>query len=120
MMNETSWPLRAAWKNGRRNSGKFRMPSGAMPNRVGKHRSSKLLMDVLERPGSEWIAGRGMPTAFVALEPGSGQPTIGFLGEFDALPMLSQKAAFLKRTRSSGAPGHGCSHNTMGTVQALT
>ena len=43
----------------------------------------------------------GMPTAFMA-EWGSGTPVIGFLGEYDALPDLSQKA-----TTDAGPGGHG-------------
>jgi len=86
-------------------------------------RSSKLLADVLETAGFKVDRGiAGMPTAFVTTwSRGSGQPAIGFLGEFDALPMLSQKAGVPKKDPLvPGAPGHGCSHNTMGTVQALT
>lgn len=88
-----------------------------------EYRSSKLLADVLETAGFKVDRGiAGMPTAFVATwSRGSGQPAIGFLGEFDALPMLSQKAGVPKKDPLvPGAPGHGCSHNTMGTVQALT
>ncbi|HSR10344.1 MAG TPA: amidohydrolase, partial [Thermodesulfobacteriota bacterium] len=64
----------------------------------------------------------GMPTAFVASwSRGSGKPVIGFLGEYDALPMLSQKAGVPRKDPVvPGAPGHGCSHNTMCTAQALT
>ena len=63
-----------------------------------------------------------MPTAFVATwSNGSGKPVIGFLGEYDALPMLSQKAGVPKKDPLvPGAPGHGCSHNTMFVTQALT
>jgi aminobenzoyl-glutamate utilization protein B len=62
-----------------------------------------------------------MPTAFVATwSQGSGRPIIGFLGEYDALPMLSQKAGVPKKEPLvPGAPGHGCNHNTMCTAQAL-
>jgi aminobenzoyl-glutamate utilization protein B len=88
-----------------------------------EYRSSKLLVDVLETAGFRVERGAaGMPTAFVATwSYGSGQPTIGFLGEFDALPMLSQKAGVPKKEPLvQGAPGHGCSHNTMCVAQALT
>ena len=88
-----------------------------------EYRSSKVLVDVLEAACFRVDRGvAGMPTAFVATwSRGSGQPAIGFLGEFDALPMLSQKAGVPKKDPLvPGAPGHGCSHNTMGTVQALT
>jgi aminobenzoyl-glutamate utilization protein B len=88
-----------------------------------EYRSSKLLADVLEAAGFKVERGvAGMPTAFVATWAcGNGRPTLGFLGEYDALPMLSQKAGVSrKEPLVPGAPGHGCSHNTMGTVQALT
>ncbi|MGB8959579.1 MAG: amidohydrolase, partial [Candidatus Aminicenantales bacterium] len=50
---------------------------------------------------------------------GSGRPVIGLLGEFDALPMLSQKARVPKKDPVvEGAPGHGCGHNTMCTAAA--
>jgi aminobenzoyl-glutamate utilization protein B len=55
----------------------------------------------------------GMPTAFIATY-GSGQPIIGILGEFDALPGLSQQADPSKKPVREGAPGHGCGHNLFG------
>ena len=55
-------------------------------------RSSALLIRTLEAEGFTVKKGlAGMPTCFVASW-GSGKPLIGLLGEFDALPMLSQKA----------------------------
>ncbi len=57
----------------------------------------------------------GMPTAFMA-EWGQGKPIIGFLGEYDALPNLSQKAQTTQEQVVSGAPGHGCGHNMLGTA----
>src|SRR5690606_19967735 len=51
-----------------------------------------------------------IPTAFVATY-GSGSPVIGILGEFDALPGLSQKAVPNKDPLAEGKPGHGCGHN---------
>ncbi len=88
-----------------------------------EYRSSRLLADVLETAGFKVDRGvAGMPTAFVATwSQGGSHPVIGFLGEFDALPMLSQKAGVPKKDPLvPGAPGHGCSHNTMCTLQALT
>jgi aminobenzoyl-glutamate utilization protein B len=59
-----------------------------------------------------------MPTCFVATY-GSGKPVIGILGEFDALPMLSQKGRVPRQEPLlDGAPGHGCGHNTMCTASA--
>jgi aminobenzoyl-glutamate utilization protein B len=82
-------------------------------------RSSKLLADTLEAAGFKVERGlAGMPTCFVATY-GSGKPIIGLLGEFDALPMLSQKGRVPKKDPVvEGAPGHGCGHNTMCTATA--
>jgi len=54
-----------------------------------------------------------MPTAFTA-EYGSGKPIIGIMGEFDALPGISQKAQATKEALNPGAAGHGCGHNLFG------
>ena len=55
-----------------------------------------------------------MPNAFRA-EYGSGKPVIAYLGEFDALSSLSQKAGCtVKDPVTPGAPGHGCGHNLLG------
>ncbi len=76
--------------------------------------SSKLLADTLEAAGFTVERGlAGMPTCFVATY-GSGKPVIGLLGEFDALPMISQKGRVPKKDPVvEGAPGHGCGHNAM-------
>jgi len=81
--------------------------------------SSKLLADTLEAAGFTVERGlAGMPTCFVATY-GSGKPVIGLLGEFDALPMLSQKGRVAKQEPVvEGAPGHGCGHNAMCTAAA--
>lgn len=58
----------------------------------------------------------GIPTALSGRY-GSGRPVIGFLGEYDALPGLSQEAGICeKRPVETGAPGHGCGHNLLGTA----
>ncbi len=57
----------------------------------------------------------GLPTAFVA-EWGSGGPIIGFLGEYDALPNLSQENGPEQRPIVPQGPGHGCGHNLLGTA----
>ena len=82
-------------------------------------KSSKLLADTLEEAGFAVERGlAGMPTCFVASY-GSGTPVIGILGEFDALPMLSQKGRVPEKDPLiDGAPGHGCGHNTMCTAAA--
>lgn len=56
----------------------------------------------------------GMETAFVASW-GTDGPVIAFLGEYDALPGLSQQAgAAAACPVREGAPGHGCGHNLLG------
>src|ERR1700745_263489 len=56
-----------------------------------ENKSSSLLQQELKANGFVVQAGvAGMPTAFVASY-GSGKPVIGLMGEFDALPGLSQK-----------------------------
>ncbi|MFC1886643.1 amidohydrolase [Thermodesulfobacteriota bacterium] len=88
-----------------------------------EYKSSKLLADTLENEGFKVERGvAGMPTAFTASwSYGTGAPVIGFLAEYDALPMLSQKQGSPnKDPLVEGAPGHGCGHNTMGVLQALS
>ena len=82
-------------------------------------KSSKLLAKTLKDAGFKIEMGlAGMPTCFVATY-GSGKPVIGILGEYDALPMLSQKGRVDKQDPLiEGAPGHGCGHNTMCTAAA--
>ena len=56
----------------------------------------------------------GLPNAFRASY-GSGRPVIAFLGEFDALSAMSQKAGCaVREAQTPGAPGHGCGHNLLG------
>lgn len=78
--------------------------------------SSKLLADYAEANGFKVERGVAeMPTAFVATY-GSGSPVIGILGEFDALPGLSQNKVPTKSPLHDGMPGHGCGHNLFGTA----
>jgi aminobenzoyl-glutamate utilization protein B len=77
-------------------------------------KSSKELADYAEAQGFRVKRGVSMmPTAFIA-EFGSGKPVIGIMGEFDALPGISQKAQPTKEALIIGAPGHGCGHNLFG------
>jgi aminobenzoyl-glutamate utilization protein B len=78
--------------------------------------SAKVLADYAEAQGFKVTRGvAAIPTAFIA-EFGSGKPIIGVLGEFDALPGLSQKAQPVKEALKAGAPGHGCGHNMFGAA----
>jgi aminobenzoyl-glutamate utilization protein B len=83
-----------------------------------EEKSSALLQSELARAGFTVKAGvAGEPTAFVA-EYGSGKPVIAILGEFDALPGLSQDAVPERKPLRAGAPGHGCGHHLFGTASA--
>ena len=78
--------------------------------------SAAALSSYAEELGFKVTRGVGeIPTAFVA-EYGSGSPVIGILGEFDALPGLSQNKVPFKSPLHEGAPGHGCGHNLFGVA----
>lgn len=83
-----------------------------------EYNSADLLQYVLEKDGFKVERGvADMPTAFVATFKNGEGPTVGILAEFDALPMLSQKNMdFTQNPIIDGAPGHGCTHNNMGTI----
>ncbi|MBW9087287.1 amidohydrolase [Rhizobium wenxiniae] len=60
-----------------------------------------------------------IPTAVMG-EAGSGGPVIAFLGEYDALAGLSQKADATEHDPLiAGANGHGCGHNLLGSASML-
>jgi aminobenzoyl-glutamate utilization protein B len=78
--------------------------------------SSRILADYAEKNGFTVERGvAGIPTAFTATY-GSGRPVISILGEYDALPGISQKAQPTKEPLNDGAAGHGCGHNLFGTA----
>ena len=81
--------------------------------------SSGLLADLLEEVGLTVRRGvAGIPTAFTA-EFGTEGPVIGILGEFDALPGLSQQAVPERAPQNGGnGYGHGCGHHLFGTASA--
>jgi aminobenzoyl-glutamate utilization protein B len=79
-------------------------------------RSSALLQEQLRAAGFSVTSGVAeIPTAFVATW-GSGQPVIGIVGEFDALPGLSQAATPERKPIVDNGPGHGCGHHLFGTA----
>ena len=79
-----------------------------------EHESAKILADFAVRQGFAVESGVAeMPTAFIATY-GSGRPIIGILGEFDALPGISQKAVPHEEALEIGGGGHGCGHNLFG------
>lgn len=61
----------------------------------------------------------GIPTAIMG-EAGEGGPLIAILGEYDALPGLSQEAGVAEhRPIEEGGHGHGCGHNLLGSAALL-
>lgn len=75
-------------------------------------RSSELLRNHMREQGFRIREVPNMPTAFIA-EYGSGYPVIGLLGEYDALPGLSQKVQTTPEPVEEGGSGHGCAHNLL-------
>jgi aminobenzoyl-glutamate utilization protein B len=80
-------------------------------------KSSAELAAIAEKAGFTVKKGvADIPTAFVA-EFGSGKPVIGILGEFDALPELSQEAVPFRQPRKDGnGNGQACGHHLFGTA----
>ena len=81
-------------------------------------KSAKRLADDLEQAGfrvKRQVAD--IPTAFTA-EFGEGKPVIGLLGEYDALPGLSQAAVPVRQSREETTNGHGCGHHLFGAATA--
>lgn len=61
----------------------------------------------------------GIPTAVIG-EAGEGGPVIAILGEFDALPYLSQAPGIAEhQPLEEGGNGHGCGHNLLGAAALL-
>ena len=80
--------------------------------------SSELLKSKLEGEGFSIESGvAGIPTAFVASY-GTGSPIIAVLGEYDALPGLSQQAVPTKSPVIEGGAGHACGHHLFGVASA--
>ena len=79
-------------------------------------KASKWTADFLEDQGFKVERKyTGIPTAIKATW-GSGKPVIGFLGEYDALPGMSQKISTTKEAIIEGGPGQGCGHNLLGVA----
>jgi aminobenzoyl-glutamate utilization protein B len=79
--------------------------------------SSKTLEDALEETGFKLERGVAeIPTAFIASYGNAEKPVIAILGEFDALPGLSQDCVPYRKPLKDGAPGHGCGHNLLGVA----
>jgi aminobenzoyl-glutamate utilization protein B len=81
-------------------------------------KSSALLQKTLKDAGFSVQAGvADMPTAFVASY-GQGKPVIAILGEFDALPGVSQDAVPEPKQVEGRPAGHACGHHLFGTASS--
>ena len=81
-----------------------------------EEKSAEYLMEYAKQNGFDVDSDlAGMPTAFTATF-GEGSPVIGIIGEFDALPGLSQTTVPYKNELTERGAGHGCGHNLFGTA----
>lgn len=82
-----------------------------------EEKSSALLQKTLAESGFRIQSGvAGIPTAFMA-EYSNGGTVVALLGEYDALPGLSQKAVAHKESNGKRA-GHACGHHLFGVASA--
>ncbi|MFK7926411.1 MAG: amidohydrolase [Bacteroidia bacterium] len=78
--------------------------------------SSALLQAALKEAGFSIETGvAGIPTGFIASY-GSGEPVIGILAEFDALPGLSQDTSAVRSPIEGKVSGHACGHHLFGAA----
>ena len=81
-------------------------------------KSADYMRNLLNSEGFVIVNEEKLEHAFYA-EYGSGTPVIAILGEYDALPALSQEVSSKKEPVACGEPGHGCGHNLLGTASAV-
>lgn len=77
--------------------------------------SANYLRQILSSAGFTIHDQAKMEHAFYA-EYGQGKPVIAILGEYDALPGLSQKPIPHQEPVQFGGAGHGCGHNLLGSA----
>lgn len=85
-----------------------------------EHRSCAEHTEMLEAEGFRVTRNvADIPTAVMG-EAGEGGPVIAILGEYDALPGLSQEAGVAEpRPLPGDGNGHGCGHNLLGSASLL-
>lgn len=79
-----------------------------------EEKSSKLQREYLKKQGFNIIDVPKVATSFIA-EYGEGKPILAILGEYDALPGMSQSVSAKREVISGDGYGHGCGHNLLGT-----
>lgn len=81
-----------------------------------EEKSAALLKHELTEAGFTITEGvADIPTAFMGSY-GSGQPVIGILAEYDALPGVSQDHVPMRQIKVEGGAGHACGHHLFGTA----
>lgn len=80
-----------------------------------EERAANLYRSVLKEKGFKIVEVAGMEHAFYA-EYGNGYPVIALLGEYDALPGLSQAVDTKFNPIEKDGPGHACGHNMLGAA----
>lgn len=85
-----------------------------------EHESCAEHVAMLEKEGFRVTRNvAGIPTAVMG-EAGENGPVIAILGEYDALPGLSQEAGVAEpRPLPGNGYGHGCGHNLLGSASLL-
>ena len=80
-------------------------------------RAADLYRHSLEEAGFKVKVGlAGLPTSLLG-EWGTGGPVVALLGEYDALPGLSQQAGIaVRQPDGPSEAGHGCGHNLLGAA----
>ena len=80
-----------------------------------EEKSAHLLQETLRKSGFDIETGvADIPTAFVATY-GQGSPVIGILGEYDALPGITQTNSPIREKREDVDAGHACGHHLFGS-----
>ena len=80
-----------------------------------ERKSSNYLRKLLSEEGFTIENNEHLEHAFIA-QYGEGKPVIAILGEYDALPGLSQKADVTREMVSEDGVGHGCGHHMLGAA----
>jgi len=79
-----------------------------------EYKTSKLIENALKEAGFSVQLGVLELSTAISASYGEGKPIIAILGEYDALPGMSQAAEPIRKPLKEGAPGHGCGHNLLG------
>tara|TARA_B100001996_G_scaffold364604_1_gene333757 strand:- start:1861 stop:3300 length:1440 start_codon:yes stop_codon:yes gene_type:complete len=86
-----------------------------------EYKSAEELQKLLKNEGFSLEVGiANIPTAFIATYKNGEGPVIGILGEYDALPGLSQTSEPKKNLRDGILSGHACGHNLFGVASAAS